>query len=125
MSFEFYGGLLALDLLKSSGAPLPQAENVAETIIRHQDLGETGTVTQLCQVILLATVFDNVGLNPELITTETIQQVVQLYPRNGWTKCFADTVGEECALKPWAHTTAIDGFAEKIMGNTLMAPYDK
>jgi cyanamide hydratase len=42
LSFEFYGGLLSLDLLRSLGAPKEQAENVAETIIRHQDLGDNG-----------------------------------------------------------------------------------
>ncbi|KFY73657.1 hypothetical protein V499_06279 [Pseudogymnoascus sp. VKM F-103] len=42
LSFEFHGGLLVLDLLKKEGAPTAQAESVAEAVIRHQDLGETG-----------------------------------------------------------------------------------
>lgn len=46
MSFEFYGGLLALELLsKDHHAPKAQAESVAEAIIRHQDLGESGKIT--------------------------------------------------------------------------------
>lgn len=58
MSFEFYGGYLALDLLhKELQAPKEQAESVAEVIIRHQDIGETGKITTLGQLIQLATIF--------------------------------------------------------------------
>ena len=58
MSFEFYGGFLALRLLQDElHAPQEQAESVAEVIIRHQDLGETGKLTALGQLLQLATVF--------------------------------------------------------------------
>ena len=59
MSFEFYGGLLALELLQKEGygAPKAQAESVAEAIIRHQDLGESGKITGLGLLVQLATVF--------------------------------------------------------------------
>lgn len=58
MSFEFYGGLLALDLLsKELHAPIEQAESVVEAIIRHQDLGETGKITTIGLLLQLATIF--------------------------------------------------------------------
>jgi cyanamide hydratase len=57
MSFEFQGGLIALDLLREKGFEREQAEGVAETVIRHQDLGETGTVTTVTALILLGTIF--------------------------------------------------------------------
>lgn len=58
MSFEFYGGLLALDLLQNElQVPKAQAESVAEAIIRHQDLGQTGKITTVGQLVQLATVF--------------------------------------------------------------------
>jgi cyanamide hydratase len=57
MSFEFYGGFLALDLLQEFGARKEQAESVAEAIIRHQDLGDVGTITTVGQLIQLATLF--------------------------------------------------------------------
>jgi cyanamide hydratase len=64
MSFEFYGGLLALDVLQKSGsstpeaaAPKDQAESVAEAIIRHQDLCEVGKITAVGQLLQLATIF--------------------------------------------------------------------
>ena len=58
MSFEFYGGLLALELIgKELGGPKAQAESVCEAIIRHQDIGESGKITTVGQLIQLATIF--------------------------------------------------------------------
>lgn len=48
MSFEFYGGILALKLLREEHqAPQAQSESVAEAIIRHQDLGRAATSLHL------------------------------------------------------------------------------
>ena len=58
MSFEFYGGLLARDLLCNQyHAPIDQAESVTECIIRHQDIADTGKITTLGLLIQLATIF--------------------------------------------------------------------
>lgn len=73
MSFEFYGGVLALQILQdktchgdadtdaggasTAVAPSEQAESVAESIIRHQDLCEVGTITAVGQLLQLATIF--------------------------------------------------------------------
>ncbi|KAL1599916.1 hypothetical protein SLS60_007721 [Paraconiothyrium brasiliense] len=57
LSFEFYGGYLALNILQEYGAPKEQAESVVEAIIRHQDLGDVGTITTVGQLIQLATLF--------------------------------------------------------------------
>jgi cyanamide hydratase len=64
LSFEFYGGFLALEVLQaasspSSGdaAPRDQAESVVEAIIRHQDLCEKGKITAVGQLLQLATIF--------------------------------------------------------------------
>ncbi|KAF2494142.1 cyanamide hydratase [Lophium mytilinum] len=125
LSFEFQGGLLALNLLQSLGAPKEQAESVAEAIIRHQDLGESGMITSVGGLIQLATVFaDNMGINPQLIDTATIESVTALFPRNKWSSCFAATIREEVGLKPWSHTTSIEGFAEGVEGNKLMEAYE-
>jgi cyanamide hydratase len=57
MSFDFYGALVALEVLKGFGAEKEQAEAVAEAIIRHQDLGDTGAITSIGGIIQLATIF--------------------------------------------------------------------
>lgn len=67
LSFEFYGGFLALDVLQrdeddAAIAPREQAESVAEAIIRHQDLCEIGTITAVGQLIQLATIFGSYPL---------------------------------------------------------------
>lgn len=126
LSFEFQGGMISLDLLRSLGAPIEQAENVAETIIRHADLGDVGTHTRVSALIQLATIFDNLGRTPELVSKGTIENVTKAYPRKKWSACFAATMRRENGLKPWAHTTALGvrDFPEGVEANTLMAPYD-
>lgn len=124
LSFEFQGGMQALNLLTQNGAPQSTAESVCETIIRHQDVGETGSITTLTAVIHFATLLDNAGANPELVHKDTIESVVKAWPREGWTGCFAATVRKETELKPWSHTTKIEGFAEKVEANETMRPYD-
>lgn len=66
------------------------------------------------------------GGHAELVHKETIEDVTKHFPRNKWSSCFAATILEENALKPWAHTTALGevAFPEGVLNNTLMAPYD-
>ena len=69
---------------------------------------------------------DNMGLHPELIHKTTLEDIIQRFPRWGWSGCFAATIREENGLKPWAHTTAlgVEDFPNGVLGNELMAPYD-
>ncbi|KAJ5157958.1 uncharacterized protein N7500_007609 [Penicillium coprophilum] len=136
MSFEFFGGLKALEVLQNLNpsfvggsvavAPKDQAESVAEAVIRHQDLCEKGKITALGQLLQLATIFDNTGSYANLIHPSTIQDVSNHFPRLEWSSCFAGTIHEENRLKPWAHTTTLgeEEFRSKVLGNTLMAPYE-
>lgn len=57
MSFEWHGGFQALQELQGFGAPKAQAESVCESIIRHQDPGETGTISRMGQLVQMATEF--------------------------------------------------------------------
>ena len=76
-------------------------------------------------MIHLATLFDNAGANAELVSEETIRDVVAMWPRGGWTACFAGVVRREVEAKPWSHSTHIEGFAEIVEGNKVMAAYDQ
>ncbi|CDM31610.1 hypothetical protein DTO013E5_2116 [Penicillium roqueforti] len=136
LSFETFGGLKALEVLQNlqpsfagspvAVAPKDQAESVVEAIIRHQDLCEKGKITALGQLLQLATIFDNTGSYANLVHPSTIRDVSTHFPRLKWSGCFASTVHEENRLKPWAHTTTLgeDEFPSKVLGNTLMAPYE-
>ncbi len=126
MSFEFYGGYLSLDILRSHHAPIEQAEAVAEAVIRHQDIGESGKITTLGQLIQLATIFDNTGKHAELLHEKTIEDVIEGYHRKGWSQCFADTIRRENGLKPWAHTTALgeEEFPGMVLANKVGGKWD-
>jgi cyanamide hydratase len=55
MSFEFKGAMIAMDFLREAGAKKDLVEQVGETIIRHQDVGETGTQTAVGGLIHVTT----------------------------------------------------------------------
>lgn len=130
MSFEFYGGFKALNLLLELGASKDQAEAIAETIIRHQDLGTVGNITFLGQVIQLATIYDNASNHPyvknitEIIHSDTLKDVNKAFHRTGWLGCFAKTIDREEELKPWCHSTHIPDFSKVILNNSFMQPYE-
>lgn len=130
MSFDIYGGIKALEVLKGFGATTDQAEAVAETIIRHEDLGVDGTITYFGQLIQLATIYDNTGSHPHvkdfggIIHETTRAKINETYPRNQWCKVFAGILRKEEAIKPWCHSTHLVNFAEEIEANTLMKQWE-
>jgi cyanamide hydratase len=67
---------------------------------------------------------DNTGAHAELVDKETIKNVTGAFPRLKWSGCFTQTIRDEIAQKPWAHTTVIDKFEEHVLGNTVMEPYE-
>ncbi|KAH8652052.1 urea hydro-lyase cyanamide [Xylariales sp. PMI_506] len=127
LSFEWFGGILARDMLSSRGAPRAQSDAVAEAIIRHQDLGTVGRITFLGQLVQLATIYDNIGARPQLVHPTTRDAVVAAFPRRAWSGCFAATIREELGFKPWAHTTHLGehDFPDGVLANQLMAPYEE
>lgn len=44
-------------MLEGMGAGLVQRESVAEAVVRHQDLGETGKIGAVGQLLQLATIY--------------------------------------------------------------------
>jgi cyanamide hydratase len=118
LSFEFYGGIIARDLvLEVTDSDQDFADAVCEAIIRHQDLGTVGNITRLGFLLQLTTILDNVGKNTGLIHHDTILAVNAAYPRHDWLKCFAHVIDSEYAHKPWAHTTALG--VEQFKGDVL------
>ena len=55
MSFEYYGGFLAYNVITKNGGSQDLAESVTEAIIRHQDFIEDGMLTAVGQALQLAT----------------------------------------------------------------------
>lgn len=121
MSFEFFGGLIARNLVLEKTKDTDYAEAVSEAIIRHQDLGESGFITTLGLIIQVSTILDNVGKNKEYIHPDTLDFVNRKYPRDGWKSCFASVIDAENAHKPWGHTSAlgVDEFRDGVLGNDV------
>ncbi|CAK7901468.1 cyanamide hydratase Ddi3p [[Candida] anglica] len=122
LSFEFYGGIISRDLiLEQTDGNKVYADAVAEAIIRHQDLGESGYITSLGLIIQIATILDNVGLNSEYIHPDTLDLVNKKYSRDGWIGCFANAIDNENTRKPWGHTSAlgVDKFRDDVLANSL------
>ncbi|PLB49190.1 cyanamide hydratase [Aspergillus steynii IBT 23096] len=130
MSFDIYGGIKALSILKDFGATTDQAEAAAEAIIRHEDMGVDGTITYIGQLIQLATTYDNTGFHPhvkqfgELIHETTRKLVNEAYPRMKWCRFFAGVIRKEESIKPWCHSTHLVNFDDEIEGNTLMRQWE-
>jgi len=62
MSFEYYGGMLAHELITKNGGSQDLAEAVTEAIIRHQDFINNGMITTVGQVLQLATILGILAL---------------------------------------------------------------
>ncbi|KAM3500140.1 hypothetical protein MY11210_009546 [Beauveria gryllotalpidicola] len=130
MSFDIYGGIKAIDIVKSNGATADQAEAAAEAIIRHEDMGVDGTITYFGQLIQLATTYDNTGVHPHvddfdaLIHADTRAQINKAYPRMKWCSFFAGVIRKEEAIKPWCHSTHLVNFDKEIEANTLMKQWE-
>ncbi|KZW03943.1 putative urea hydro-lyase/cyanamide hydratase [Exidia glandulosa HHB12029] len=129
LSFEYYGGILARDLIlktaaeNSVDAAYAQgvAESVCETIIRHQDVGKRGFVSALTMLIHIGTLFDNAGQNQALVSNATFKAIYDAYPRGPWSSCFAAVIHKECGLKPYASTTRLgeEAFSTAVLANPL------
>jgi cyanamide hydratase len=80
LSFEFYGGYLALNELQAYGAPKEQAESVTEAIIRHQDLGDIGTISTVGQLIQLSTLYGTAKMGPwfHLMSKSSFRECIML-----------------------------------------------
>ncbi|KAJ5160350.1 cyanamide hydratase [Penicillium canariense] len=130
MSFDIYGGIKALHILKDLGATQDQAEAVSEAIIRHEDMGVDGTITYIGQLIQLATTYDNTSIHPHVkdfgkMVHETVcVQVTEAYPRLKWSTFFSTLIRKEEKIKPWCHSTHLVDFDIEIETNTLMKQFE-
>ncbi|KAK9460693.1 uncharacterized protein V1516DRAFT_625775 [Lipomyces oligophaga] len=117
MSFDFYGAFIAREFLLKQGSVQDSADGVAEAILRHQDSEVDGTITFLGLIIQLTTLMDNAGYFLPMISPETIDSVIALYPRLGWSGCFSTFVAKEIEIKPWCHSTAVPEFVRTVKEN--------
>jgi cyanamide hydratase len=126
MSFELKGAILSHNFIADSKhGNLATADVVAEAINRHTDFVE-GKIQPMGQLIQLATTLDVIGANPDLYNLQTVDEIVQKWPRKNFNNHFAHLMEVEMEYKPGSHTTfpACSNFVHKIQNNTFMEKYD-
>ncbi|KAI9735175.1 MAG: hypothetical protein M1834_001765 [Cirrosporium novae-zelandiae] len=127
LSFEFWGGIKAGEVVKSGGgSDKVQTEGIMEAIWRHQEVvGEEGFISALGMALQISTLLDNIGDHADLIHPDTIAAIVKEYPRLKWSHCFAKTAQAEMKLKPWSHTTVLgEEFPKNILANKVMNHFE-
>jgi cyanamide hydratase len=128
LSFEFHGGLLARDFLLREGAPARVSDSVAEAIFRHRDnICETFGHSPESALLILGTHLDVYGAFNPLIHADTVQEVVNGFPRNNFCNVFADLIIQEIKIKRFCTAAGrVDdsGFFSKIRNNAVFAKYD-
>ncbi|BGP36958.1 hypothetical protein JCM10449v2_000862 [Rhodotorula kratochvilovae] len=109
-SFEFYSAVLARNFLLAhlEGREQPDlVDSVCEAIWRHTDF-VASQITVTGQLLQLGTLYDNIAANRAWIHPKTAAQIVERFPREGWSDCFHHWMKREVELKPWSHTTIFD-----------------
>lgn len=103
MSFEFYGGIVAHNLITQEGKK-DIADDVAEAVIRHA-MNDNSYISPLGKLVQFATSLDVSGGNPQLYHPQTVQEIIEKFPSNGFHHHFADLMEKELQNKPGCHTT--------------------
>jgi len=128
LSFEFHGGLLARDFLLREGAPARVSDSVAEAIIRHTDnIWETFGHSPENALLIFGTHLDVYGAFNPLIHADTVQEVVNGFPRNNFCNVFADLFLQEVKIKRFCKAVERvqdSGFISKVRNNAVFAKYD-
>lgn len=126
MSFELKGAIVSHNFISDSKhGNQATADVVAEAINRHTDFVD-GKIQPIGQLIQLATTLDVIGANPDLYDRQTVDEIVQKWPRKGFNNHFAHLMEVEMQHKPGSHTTfpACSNFVHKIKNNKVMEEYD-
>lgn len=128
LSFEFHGGMLAREFLLREGAPARLSDRVAEAVFRHKDnICETFGHSPENALLIFGTQLDVYGAFNPLIHADTVQEVVNGFPRNNFGNEFADLLIQEVTVKRFctaAGSVQDSGFLSKIRNNAVFAKYD-
>lgn len=125
MSFELKGAMVSHQFITEHHGSQATADIVAEAINRHTDYGD-GRIQPIGQLIQLATALDVVGAHPDLYNKDTLDEIVQQWPRKKFNHHFADLMALEMKYKPGSHIT-FPGHSSTahIRNNPVMAKYDE
>lgn len=100
-SFEIDGANKAEEFVKANGGTPEQARTVWNAIVMH-DMGRPYQAHQSNEALLLGAGAggDVDGIDPKVIPSATVEQVLRAYPRLQFKKRFTAAVVDQCRRKP-------------------------
>lgn len=105
--FEQRGADAAQSWLRDRGWPEERAAIVARAIRMHLDVGRAGRDRPEVALLHFGTAADVTGMRLEDIHPETVAEVVDAHPRQGFKQFFADKVRAEAKAQPASATAAL------------------
>jgi cyanamide hydratase family protein with HD domain len=105
--FEQRGAAAAESWLRAQGWPEDRAEIVAKAIRMHLDVGRAGKERPEVALLHFGTAADVTGMRLEDIHPDTVEEVIDAYPRAGFAQFFADKVRSEARSQPHSATAAL------------------
>lgn len=105
--FEQRGADAADSWLRTRGWPEERAEVVAKAIRMHLDVGRAGKDRPEVALLHFGTAADVTGMRLEDIHPETVAEVIDAYPRQGFKQFFADKIRAEAKSQPRSATAAL------------------
>lgn len=105
--FEQRGAAAADAWLRAQGWPEDRAEIVAKAIRLHLDVGRAGKERPEVALLHFGTAVDVTGMRLEDLHPATVEEVIDAYPRQGFTTFFADRVRSEARSQPRSATAAL------------------
>ena len=102
--FEQRGAASAESWLRDQGWPGDRAAIVAKAIRMHLDVGRADKERPEVALLHFGTAADVTGLRLEDIHPQTVEQVIDAYPRQGFKTFFADKIRSEARTQPHSAT---------------------
>jgi len=105
--FEQRGAASADSWLRDQGWPGERAAIVAKAIRMHMDVGRADKERPEVALLHFGTAADVTGMRLEDIHRQTVEQVIDAYPRQGFKAFFADAMRTEARAQPHSATAAL------------------
>ena len=102
--FEQRGAASAESWLRDQGWPGERAAIVAKAIRMHLDVGRADKERPEVALLHFGTAADVTGMRLEDIHPQTVEQVIDTYPRQGFKTFFADKIRSEARAQPHSAT---------------------
>lgn len=102
-SFEVEGARRARAFLLARGLPEAKADLVHEAIALHAAVGVASKMAPEVALVHFGSGMDVIGFRAEDIAPQTIERVVEAYPRLGFKAAFAELLEDEARRKPQSH----------------------